>query len=292
MKRTKGYLAAILSAVAYGSGPLIATLVYGFGFGVNAVSFLRVLFPVPVLALAVLLKKGETFRITLRQALQILALAVTGSVLTSLLLFRSIRHIDTGIATCLNFSYPALVVLLDRLIYRQRAGKRRWIALGLCLAGVVMFADPGGNFTWKGFFLALGSGLAFALYVLYMDRSRIMETMSFCSFTFWFFLISALLLLPFMLASGEARGGIPPAGWLLVTAFALVDGLAGTVLQEYGVHAVGGCAASIISAMEPVTCTALGIVFLREAVTVRRLAGMVLIIGATVWLIVSEEKRY
>ncbi len=290
MKRTKGYAAAILSAVAYGSGPLLVTLVYGHGFGVNSVSFLRVLFPLPVLALTVALKKGESFRVTLRQGLQILVLAVTGSVLTSLLLFASIRYIDTGIATSLNFSYPVLVVLLDRLIYRQRAGKRQWIALGLCLAGVALFCDPGGTFTWKGFLLALGSGLAFALYVLYMDRSGIMLTMSFHAFTFYFFLLSSLLLLPFALISGELRGGGDLTGWLLAAAFALVDGLAGTLLQEYGVNAVGGGAASILSAIEPVTCALLGALFLAEAVTLRSALGICLIVGAAVYLIAGETK--
>ena len=290
MKRTKGYIAAILSAMAYGSGPLIVMLVYDRGFGVNSVSFFRVLFPVPVLALLVLLKRGESLRITGRQALQILALAVTGSVLTCLLLFASIRYIDTGIATALNFSYPALVVLLDRLLYRQRADKHQWIALGLCLAGVLMFADPGGAFTWRGFLLALGSGLAFALYVLYMERSGIMETMPFLSFTFYFFLFSALLLLPFALVSGELRGGSGVTGWLLLAIFAFVDGLAGTLLQEYGVNAIGGRAASIISAMEPVTCALLGAVFLEERLTLRSGAGICLIVGATVYLIAGGRR--
>ena len=290
MKRTKGYIATILSAMAYGSGPLIVMLVYDRGFGVNSVSFFRVLFPVPVLTLLVLLKRGESLRITGRQALQILALAVTGSVLTCLLLFASIRYIDTGIATALNFSYPALVVLLDRLLYRQRADRHQWIALGLCLAGVLMFADPGGAFTWRGFLLALGSGLAFALYVLYMERSGIMETMPFLPFTFYFFLFSALLLLPFALVSGELRGGSGVTGWLLLAVFAFVDGLAGTLLQEYGVNAIGGRAASIISAMEPVTCTLLGAVFLEERLTLRSGAGICLIVGATVYLIAGGRR--
>ncbi len=291
MKRTKGYLATILSAMCYGSGPLLATLVYRCGFGVNSVSLLRVLVPVPVLMLLVLLRKGESFRIRGRQCMQILALAVTGSVLTSLLLFQSIRFIDTGIATSLNFSYPALVVLLDRLIYRQKADRHQWIALVLCLAGVAMFADPGGTFTWKGFFLALGSGLAFALYVLYMERSRIMETMGFYAFSFWFFLVSSLLLTPFALASGELGGFTAFPGWLLLLAFAVVDGLAGTLLQEYGVNAVGGRAASIISAIEPMTCALLGAVFLHETVTLRSAAGICLIVGATVFLIVGGRTR-
>ena len=277
--------------MAYGSAPMIAMLVYRYGFGVNSVSLMRVLLPVPVLALVVLLNKDASFRIRGRQVLQILALAVTGSVLTSLLLFQSIRFIDTGIATALNFSYPALVVLLDRLIYRQKAEKQQWIALLLCLAGVVMFISPGGTFTWKGFFLALGSGLAFALYVLYMDRSRIMETMGFYSFSFWFFLFSALLLVPLTLASGELRGGSAPAGWLLLLVFALVDGLAGTLLQEYGVNAIGGKSASIASTIEPVTCAVLGAVFLHETVTPRSALGICLIVGATIYLFVGGRSR-
>ena len=291
MKRTKGFLATILSAIAYGSAPMIAMLVYRYGFGVNSVSLMRVVLPVPVLALVVLLNKDASFRIRGRQVLQILALAVTGSVFTSLLLFQSIRFIDTGIATALNFSYPALVVLLDRLIYRQKAEKQQWIALLLCLAGVVMFISPGGAFTWKGFFLALGSGLAFALYVLYMDRSRIMETMGFYSFSFWFFLFSALLLVPLTLASGELRGGSAPAGWLLLLVFALVDGLAGTLLQEYGVNAIGGKSASIASTIEPVTCAVLGAVFLHETVTPRSALGICLIVGATIYLFVGGRSR-
>ena len=290
MKRTKGFLATILSAAAYGSAPMIATLVYGYGFGVNSVSLMRVLLPVPVLALAVLLKKGEAFRIRGRQALQILVLAVTGSV-TSLLLFQSIRFIDTGIATALNFSYPALVVLLDRLIYRQKADRQQWIALVLCLAGVVMFIGPGETFTWKGFILALGSGFAFALYVLYMDRSRIMETMDFYSFTFWFFLFSTLLLGPFALVSGELSSGCAPAGWLLLFVFALVDGLVGTLLQEYGVNAIGGKTASIASTIEPVTCAVLGAVFLHETVTLRSALGIFLIVGATLYLFIGGRNR-
>lgn len=291
MKRTRGYISTVLSAVSYGTGPLIATLIYRHGFGVNSLAFLRVLFPLPVLGLLVLLKAGESFRISARQALQILILALTNSVLTSLLLFESIRYIDTGIATSLNFSYPALVILFDRSIYHQKADKRQWIALLLCLAGVAAFCNPGGTFTWKGFLLALGSGFSFAVYVLYMDRSRIMDTMGFYSFTFYHFLISALLLLPIALVSGEMTKGVPAVGWLLMLFFAFCDGLAGTMLQETGVHAIGGRAASIISTIEPVTSVLLGVVFLREAVTLRNTAGICLIVSATVYLILGDKAK-
>ena len=190
MKRTKVYLATILSAMAHGSGPLLATLVYRYVFGVNSASLIRVLLPVPV---------------------------------------------------------PAL--------------------------------------------LAWSSGLAFALYVLYLDRSRIMDDMRFYAFSFWFFLFSSLLLTPFTRTSVEFRESSALTGWVLLGVFSIVDGLAGTLLQEYGVNAVGGSTASIMSAIDPVNCTALGAVFLRKPFTWRGLTGVCLIVFATVFLIGGERDQ-
>lgn len=285
MKQTKGYFATVLSAVAYGSAPLMVTMIYRSGFGVNTVSFFRVLFPVPVMAVIVLLRKGESFRISGRQLLQLLLLGLTGTVMTSMFLFRSYNYIDTGTATTLHFSYPVLVILLDMLLYRQRPGKHLWFALGLCFAGILMFINPNGAFSWKGFFLAMGSSVSFALYVLYLDRSRILENMHFCPFTFWFFLVSSVLMFPIALLSGELRGEIRPVGWLLVFVFAMYDGLLATMFQEYGVNTVGSRASSIISAMEPVTSATLGVLVLNEQLGIRNVIGIVLIIAATIYLI-------
>ncbi len=291
MRQTKGYLATILSAVAYGSAPLMITLIYRNGFGVNSVAFYRVLFSAPVLALIVWFRRWESFRIRGKQILKIIALGVTGTVLTSMLLFQSYNHIDTGTATTIHFSYPVVVILLDMLICRRKPGKKIWIALGLCFARILMFIDPGGSFTCKGFLLALGSSFSFATYVLYLERSRIMEEMPFCSFTFWFFLISSVLMFPIALGSGELHGAIQPAGWAFMIGFALFDGLLATVLQEYGVNIVGSRAASIISAMEPVTSAALGVLFLNETMGIRNVIGIVLIIAATVYLVLRGQER-
>ena len=89
----------------------------------------------------------------------------------------------------------------------------------------------------------------------------------------------------------ELRGGSAPAGWLLLLVFALVDGLAGTLLQECGVNAIGGKSASIASTIEPVTCAVLGAVFLHETVTPRSALGICLIVGATIYLFVGGRSR-
>jgi len=287
----KGYVSSLLSAILYGTGPLIVTLVYQRGLGVNSVSFLRVAFPVPLLALAVLLKKNASFRITGRELLQIAILALTNSVLTSQLLFRAIRYIDTGTATTLNFTYPVLVILMDRLLYRQKCPKAVRVSIVLCMLGILMFCNPRGVFTWKGFFLGLASGVAFAVYVLYLDRSGIMHAMGFLPFTFYFFLVSAVLMLPIVLLSGEMKGEIPTAGWLLCLAFALADGLLATVFQEFGVHIIGGKASSIISAMEPVTSVTLGIVLLHEQIQVRNILGVILILAAGIYLVIRGREQ-
>ena len=56
-------------------------------------------------------------------------------------------------------------------------------------------------------------------------------------------------------------------------------------------NAIGGRAASIISAMEPVTSAALGVLFLNETMGTRNVIGIVLIIAATVYLVLRGQER-
>lgn len=191
MRQAKGYYCAIAAAVAFGLQPLIATYAYSYGIGSNLLAFLKVLIMVPVFAIACICKK-ESLQLSKKQAADICVLAFTGAALTSSLLFASYRLIDTGMATSLNFTYPVFVLVLGALFYRDRFSKATWISLFICVCGVSLFCDLSSEFSWKGFGWALLSGLTYGIYVLYMEKSRIMESISFLAYTFYFFLFASL----------------------------------------------------------------------------------------------------
>ena len=284
-----GYFFSVTAAVGFGIQPLLASLIFDYGVGSMLLALSRVAFMVPIFA-AVCLARRERFDLSWRDALQILFLALTGAVLTTGLLFSSYASIDTGTATTLNFSYPIFVLTLGAVVYKDRIQKPMWLSFALCIGGVLLFCNPSGLFSWRGFWMALGSGLTYGIYVLYLDKSKIIDRVSFYPFTFYFFLFSALLFLPLVWAKGELRLGFPLPAWLLLLLFAVDGGILATVLLQAGIREIGSGRAAIIGALEPVTSVVLGAVFLKEQVKLTGVLAVVLIVASTVLMVVFDGK--
>lgn len=287
----KGYICAILAAVGFGAAPLLASYVFVCGTTPLILAFLRVAMMVPLFGAAVLFKKGESFCVSGKALLKITMLAATGGVLTTALLFKAYTCLDTGTATTLNFTYPVFVMLFGVLVYKDKV--TRWVAISfaLCVAGISLFCDPGGNFTWTGFLLALGSGVTYGVYALYMDKSHIMDEVGLYAFTFYFFLISAVIFVPLLLITGSIRFSMSGSGWLFTVLFALDGGILATLLFQIGIQKIGSQKASVLAALEPVVSVVLGVLFLNEAITVRGIVGVALVLVSTIILVVFDISK-
>ena len=289
MNQLKGYIFTITAAVCFGLQPILAGFVYDYGVGSKLLSFLRVLLMVPLFLIICLIRRQRFWKITPKQFLQTALLALSGAVLTMFLLFESFRCIATGSATALNFSYPVIVLILGFFIFHERITRPVLISILLCMAGVCLFCDPGGLFSWRGFFLALFSGIAYGIYVFYLEKSRIMETLDFMSYTFWFFLLSSVIMLPVVILSGEFRLAFPANGWLFILLFSIDGGIMATELLQVGIKEIGSRKASILAALEPVTSIVVGILFLNEPLRWSTVLGAILIITSTLILILTGK---
>lgn len=290
MKNFKGYICAILAAVGFGSSPLLASFVFNYNIEPLMLGFLRVFCMIPLFAVLVIARREDSFRITLSHFVKIAFLAATGGVLTTALLFEAYTCLDGGTATTLNFSYPVFVLILGIIIYKDKISKPVLISFILCFVGILMFCNPSGSFTWRGFFLALGSGVCYSVYVLYMDKSRILEEVAFNTFTFYFFLLSSIIFIPFILATGTFACPNPASGWIFVIIFAIGCGYVATVLFQVGVQEIGSKKASILAAMEPVTSFAFGYFFMNEGITHAKIIGVIFVLASTSILVLFGSR--
>lgn len=79
----------------------------------------------------------------------------------SLCFIGGLRYVPLAQATALNFLAPLFVLLLSRLVFRERVRRVQWLAVALGLVGVVLVVNPaGGTFDWAGL---LPCGAAFFL---------------------------------------------------------------------------------------------------------------------------------
>lgn len=287
MNLKKGYLLTISSAVGFGMQPLLASLLYSYRIGNTMLALLRVLCMVPFFGLMVCLKKNESFSVRPKQLVKIAFLSLTGTVLTTSMLFSAYTCIDTGTATTLHFTYPIVVLVLGTVIYREKLTPHMLICFCICTLGVIMFCNPVGNFTWKGFALAIGSGLTYGVYVLFLDKSRILQETGFFSFTFYFSLISSVMLLPIVGALGDLNFKFEISGWFYVVLLAGICGVLATVMAQRGICEIGSRKASVLSTMEAVTSIVLGAIFMDEQINLRTVLGIALILTSTFLLAIG-----
>lgn len=282
----RGFIFTAASAVIFGTMPLFTKLVNQNGLSSFFMLWVRATFVLPFLYLISRRSARAEGRISRKDLGEIALLSLLGAVATPLLLMRSYDFLATGASTSLHFSYPLFVLILSSVIYKDRNSPRTILCFALCMTGIALAYTPGSKSSVTGILLALISGVCFALHTLFMDKLRILERVSSFRFAFWLSAVSSAVLTVFGLLLHLFPERISWKGALLAMTFALLEGLMGSVLFQKGVKYINSRSASLISALEPVTSIVLGFAILKEAITVRGLASVVLIILASILLVI------
>lgn len=285
-RRVFGTGCSMLSAVIYGFNPLMVFFVCS-----NGGSTMTFLFYSALLSLPLLFGMIRFQKVFLRPAKgQGKALFLLGffGVITSLLLYTSYNYISSGIATTLHFVYPTFVMIGSVLVLRQKITKGKLLALSLSLAGIVLAADLTGEFRPLGMVLALSSGLTYACYIIWMDKTGLKDEDCW-KICFYIALMKALVPLIMGLPTGELLVHMNIRAWgalLFVAAFQIV---LGNVLFQEGVRHVGASYAAIFSLFEPVTSLIVGFCLMGEDMTVLKLMGCVAILAGII--VITLESR-
>lgn len=190
------------------------------------------------------------------------ALALGGlNMLGGLMFFAALRYIPIADTVAISFVQPLFVVLLSRLVLKERVGPGRWIALAVGFAATLLIIRPGlGGFN-PGSLLALGAGLAMAGYAICVRATTIgQRRVSAMTLTFQTHLMACLVALPLVLPGWQAVSALQ---WQWVIGMTLV-GLAG---QFFIIKAYELSEASLVAPfayLEIVTSTAISWLFFRD----------------------------
>ncbi len=204
------------------------------------------------------------------------------------LFFASLERIDVSLASLLMCSYPALVVAGAVLLRRERASRRRAVALVVALAGValVLAGGLGGALDPVGIGLALAAAVSYAAYVLVSDR--LLAT-------------TEPLVLAAMLCAGAATafalGGsatgslqvLQPSTLVIVAAVALVATVLPIAAFLAGVRRIGPSRATILGTIEPPVTIALSALVFGERLGALQFVGAGLVLSAV--LILQLRRR-
>lgn len=284
-----GYLATVVSASLYGCMALITKNLYAQGVNTLTAVLLRNLLSVPMMGLLAIVFEKK-IKVPGKALVSIGVVGLFGSVVTPLLLFASYNYIASGTATVLHFVYPALTVVAGILFLRQRANWKNLLCVGVCMAGIALFYDPGQSMDWRGAGLAVGSGATYAAYILLLSVFRYKDISGF-RFGFWIALCNSVVLLLVCLITGQLQLPTNLIGWGYAIALAFVINVGAMVLFQQGARVIGSQRVAVLSTLEPVVSVVVGWWAFEEIIGHRTVIGSALVLLASILIALFDAKK-
>lgn len=284
----KGSLFIIISALIYGSMPIIAKIIYRHGVNSVSLVFYRNFFAILPLFIWVR-RRGERVRLYREEIFPVACLTLFGGAFTPALLFASYKFIPSGMATTIHFIYPVFVLLGCTLFFKEPLSLIKSLCVGLCTAGILCFYTPGGNTSFLGLALSFASGITFAIYVVGLNKSAALKVISAVQLCFYMTVICSSMLLVALLGTKTLTLPSTAKVWLLCVAFALTVSLGATVCFQAGAFIVGSQRAAIFSTFEPIASIVIGVVALREPFNRSSMVGTALILTAVLLLTLLDR---
>lgn len=264
-------------------------LSYDGGSNGIMLTFFRAAIALPVL-LVILKCQGVSMKLTKQEVKDLLCIGIPGPAMATLLLYSSYEYIGTGIATVLHFTYPAVVVLAGVVLFREKIGKGKLVALMCSVCGMLFFFEPGTKGGTTGILLALGSSIAYTIYMVGVEKTSLKHMHHF-KLTFYVCCISMVESFTVGCFADCITFSLTPMAWFYTVLVALFVSLGAVTLLQLGIQLIGASSTAILSTLEPITSVALGALILKESLSVAKGIGCVCILCGVVGVTLMQTRR-
>lgn len=286
-----GYAAGIVTGVTYGLNPLFAMPLMKAGAPVENILFFRYSLSVLLLGLW-LLARRESLLVSGKQLIRLLILGICFT-LSSLFLFEAYRYIPSGMATTIVFLYPVLVALI-MVFMRVYPTWQVWFSIILTFVGVFVLSRNDGTHVvqTKGIVIAAASALAYAMFIVIVNRSKTIRKISGTLLTFYALIVGTVVFFVKALAGGHSllQGISGASAWGDLLGLAVLPTIVSTATLALATRKIGAAKASVLGVFEPITAILVGALAFGEPVTANVIIGIALTMAAVTFMIVSSAK--
>lgn len=287
MKKINGIIYALLSSAAFGIMPIFAK--YAANNGSNTLSILSTRFLLSALILFVyFLFKKVNYKIDKNQLKALAVVALCGFVPTASLLFFSYNYIPTGLATTLHFIYPAVVVAVNRIFFKDPLTKNKLISLFLSMLSIYLLVGfKFENINIIGVVLALASGFTHSISIFGMNNSALKTVDNLVS-VFYISIFAGITIFTATALTGNIALPINTYTVTSLIGISLISNIASILLLMIAIKIIGPSPSAILGTFEPIVSIIMGIILFKEAFTFSVFLGTVLILVSVVLL--AKEK--
>ena len=202
-----------------------------------------------------------------------------------ILLFEAYKYTTVAIATLSYYFAPVIVTLVSPLLFREKLTKKQLLCfvmstLGLTLVIGITDLGNGGN-NAIGILFGLGAAILYASVILV---NKYIKGVTGIHRTFLQFLAAIAVLTPYVFFTGGTHlASLDTVGWICLLIVGLLHTGVTYCLYFTSLKELSGQEAAILSYIDPLVAVVIGVVILKEPMSLQQLIGGLMILGFTLF---------
>ena len=284
-----GYIAAILSAVCFGSSGLFVKYIYSFDLTAGEMLILQYMIAVLILWLTSYYVYGSKIFIKKNLLKKVLILGVFGNTFMTLFYYKSFMFLDVAVATILLFTYPILVTIYSFILGQSKVDIFIIVSLFVAFTGGFLVLDLfnyNSSFRISGIIFGFLGAIFYAFMNIYSESflDRI-EPIILTTYVNSFSLITLIIYYrPFHLLDKSFE----IQAWFGILMLSLISGVLPVALLYTGIKNIGAVKSSIIANFEIPVSAILSYFFYNEKLNKFQIIGMFLVLTG---IIILQNKK-
>jgi drug/metabolite transporter (DMT)-like permease len=235
-----------------------------------------------------------TERITAREWLGLIGLGIVGHCLYQYCFVAGLSQTSVANSALLIAATPVLIAVATAASGQERVGWQHWLGVALSLTGIYIVVGQGAHIGGSSLRGDLTMSVAVVCWTIYTLGARpLMRRHSPVGVTGLSMLIGSVIYVPAV--SGHLRAvrfaAVSPVTWLTIVYSALFALCIAYTIWYAAVREIGSARTSIYSNLVPVVAMVTAVVFLGEALAVRKLVGAAAVLVGVVLTRLGAAKR-
>src|SRR5699024_3800301 len=197
------------------------------------------------------------------------------------------------VATALLYTGPAFVTTFSFFLFKEPFSKAKVIALLITFIGTSLLVGlipiNLAALEWNSLLFGLGSGIGSALYSIFSKFA--LEKYSSLVITTFTFTVAAIALVPFFPFLRKGHLLLDPGVLFFAVGLGFLPTAIAYIIYTYGLNLTEASNASILTTVEPVVATLIGIFVFSEAFSKVQMLGMACIIGGVILIQLFSHRK-
>ncbi len=279
------------AAILWGILVIFVKQLSGAGLSSMEIVTLRVYGSAMILLCGLLLYNKKLLKIKLKDAWCFVGTGVVSIVFFSWCYFKNVTVSSVAVSSILMYTSPVWVTILSRIVFREKIGRRKVMALGMAILGCALVSgitNGVGAVSMEGVLLGLGSGIGYGLYSVF-GRLALEKGYHPMTVSVYTFLFACVGVLPFVkpVELVEKMAG-QPGLWVWALAMAFLCTCMSFTLYTIGLKYMEVGRAAVLATLEPIVTTLVGVILYKEGLSFVMVLGIGLVLMASVLISKAE----